>query len=214
MFQNSGTGTASAKGPDLSNWDTSGVTNLQNFMYIVKFLGDSEANANTKMDFASWDLSSITSLYAFTTSNYGYATEVDLSNAAFTNSLTSMQQAFQSYSTATRKVSSITFGSSSDFSGVTTLYGAFRTNNTFTLNLPTNLDLTNLTNAQYMALSSTIETPGYDRFLERLDATWNTALTAGTIEAGGSKYTPGGTAEAAHTSLGVKGWTINDAGPV
>ena len=218
LFVNVGKNAASAKGPDLSNWDTSGVTTNGIFeMFKGAVLpGDTAGNAITKMDLSGWDLSGgITTLFSFMYNNKGLSPEIDLSNAAFTNSLISMQSAFYTASGTTRDFTHITLGSSSDFSNVTTLQNAFRNNTSLTLILPTNLDLTNLVNCTNMATDTTIDTAGYDRFLERLDATWNTALTAGTINAGtNTKYTAGGTAEAAHTSLALNGWNIVDGGSV
>ena len=121
--------------------------------------------------------------------NKGLSTEIDLTNAAFTNSLTSMQSAFYTASGTTRDFTEITLGSSSDFSNVETLQNTFRNNSSLTLNLPTNLDLTNLTNGSNIATDTIVNSAGYDRFLNRLKATWDTNLVAGTLNFGSSQYT-------------------------
>ncbi len=89
-------------------------------------------------------------------------------------------------------------------------YGITTTN----IDFPTNLDLTNLTNASNMLYSTSVMgTANYDNFLIRLDATWNTALSAGTLTMASSQYTIA-TSGTARANLITNGWTITDGGGV
>ena len=61
--------------PDLSNWDTSHLTNVYQMFYANGKL--------TTLDLSSWDLSNVTNASYFTThrsGNYPYITYLDISN--------------------------------------------------------------------------------------------------------------------------------------
>jgi len=74
-------------------------------------------------------------------------------------------------------------------------------------------NVSNVSNMQHMFTGISLSTPNYDSLL----IAWSQlTLQNGVIfDAGGSKYTAGGAAEAARNSIIFNyGWTINDGGPV
>lgn len=133
-------------------------------------------------------------------------------NMTTTNALTS----FINFVRNASKVSSITFGSNMDFSGVTTFQTAFYNINSSptTLVFDSAVDFGSVTNLVSIVGPSSrkIATSDYDALLVRLEATNSNTVNLG---ANVSNYTAGGAGETARAALiADHSWTITDGGPV
>tara|TARA_Y100000748_G_C15487530_1_gene485317 strand:- start:434 stop:2257 length:1824 start_codon:yes stop_codon:yes gene_type:complete len=211
MFLNVGASNSPAKpGPNIvgMNLYANGNTSIQGMFQSMKTSNDYRpiysalpVNGATPLAFT---------LTFYISSNNSTAGVLDLSGwtCVFGASLTS--------SFRTGNWTSIDFGNNIDFSNVTHLSHTFYTNNNLTSIIwPTGLDLTNLVvGTNMMPSNKSMGQTNYEHFLVRMDATWNNALTAGTLTAGTSTYATGSAAETAKNNLIANGWTITDGGAV
>lgn len=201
-FRNISVTGAGSAAPNVTNWDTSLVTTFASCF-------DSADLISGTLEIESWDVSLTTTLQQMFYKVTQLPSPLDLSSWTIPNTCTSLYGTFRA-SNAT----DVTFGSGSDFSGITTMGYMFYGITTTNIDFPTNLDLTNLTNASNMLYSTSVMgTANYDNFLIRLDATWNTALSAGTLTMASSQYTIA-TSGTARANLITNGWTITDGGGV
>ena len=116
---------------------------------------------------------------------------------------------------AATELQSITFGSTSDFSGVTTFQNCFATNTSITsINFPNNADFSSVTVMTNFIQPGTqgMTVAEYDNFLLRFDAT--NSNSGMTITMGTSQYTGGGAAATARANIVARGNTITDGGAV
>ena len=114
-------------------------------------------------------------------------------------------------------LTTVTWGSGSDFSAVTTIAEHCQNAPVTTYTFPTNADFsavasgTNFLNNS--GTSNGMGQTGYENFLVRMDAT--NSATPGTLNMGGlSVYGTGSAAETARTALLTAGWSITDGGAV
>ena len=186
--------------PNIASLDTSGVTSMNQCFNSSKF--------TSTLDLSGWDMSANTNLYRFLFNNDGI-TSIDASSWAFTNALTTMKEMIRG-----SEVTDITFGSSSDFSGITDFQNfSLGCLSLTSIDFPTNADFSAVTiMTNFMGNTETnMSTAEYDNFLTRFDATnTNDGMTLGF---GQVKYSPSlATTRTAIINQGT-GNTIIDGGP-
>jgi surface protein len=191
MFQR-----ASAFNQDLNNWNVSNVTNLSTmFRDAFSFSGN----------ISSWDVSNVTTMQNmfFATSSFnGNISSWDVS------SVTNMSGMFRSFGSTACIFNGDINGW--DVSSVTNMDLMFANNDAFDQNVGS-WNLSSLTNSDRVFLNVELSTANYDSTL----IGWaNTGVPNGlTFNFGISKYTSGGTAEAArNTLINTYNWTIIDGG--
>ena len=153
-------------------------------------------------------MSANTDLYRFLYNNDG-VTSIDASSWAFTNALTTMQDMIRG-----SEVTDIEFGSSSDFSGITTFQNfSLSTNSLTSIDFPANADFSSVTNmTNFMGASDThMSTAEYDNFLVRFNAT--NSNSGMTLSFGQCQYTTA-TSGTAHAAIIARGNTIIDNGGI
>tara|TARA_R100001594_G_scaffold14892_1_gene31572 strand:- start:1495 stop:3237 length:1743 start_codon:yes stop_codon:yes gene_type:complete len=186
--------------PNIASLDTSAVTTMNQCFINTKF--------TSTLDLSGWDMSANTNLYRFLNNNDGI-TSIDASSWGFTNALTTMKDMLKG-----SEVTDITFGSGSDFSGITNFQEFCKDcNNLTSIDFPTNADFSSVTNmTNFMSSSkSNMSTAEYDNFLVRFNATnSNSGMTLGF---GKCKYTIA-TAGTAHAAILARGNTIIDDGGI
>lgn len=185
--------------PNVSTLDTSSVTTFTNCWR--------QAKLTTNPDMSNWDMSSAIVLQEMIRDSDGI-TSIDATNWGITSSVTTFNS-FARYS----ELEDITFGSGSDFSGVTHFGSTFyQCNNLTSIDFPTNADfssVTTMTNFMSNTLAN-MSVAEYDNFLLRFDATnSNSGIT---LSFGKCQYTGGGAVATAHASIIAKGNTIIDDG--
>jgi surface protein len=186
--------------PNVSGLDTSAVTTMNQSFINSKF--------TTTLDLSGWDMSANTTLYRFLYNNDGI-TSVDASSWAFTNALTTMEDMIRG-----SEVTDIEFGSSSDFSGITTFQSfSLSTNSLTSIDFPTNADFSSVTNmTNFMgAADAHMSTAEYDNFLVRFNAT--NSNSGMTLSFGLCQYTTA-TSGTAHAAIIARGNTIIDNGGI
>ena len=163
---------------ELSNFDVSGATNMNNMFQSSKWT----SNLNSSVE--GWNPSSVTDI---TSMFYLCSTIGDLDLSSWnTGAIVNLNNWCRN-----SNCTSLIFGSNWDFSSVVTMNYMFYavlspvTNVVF----PTNADFSSLTNAVSMISSGGMGTSNYDNFLDRMQVTWNTALSPTTIAVGSSQYT-------------------------
>ena len=204
--------------PDFSAWDTSGVTSMYGMFWSASAFNG---------DVSTWDVSSVTSL------GYMFFLAADFNNDISgwdTSSNLNMQNMFkQAYDFNqdisgwdTSKVTSAAQSFSQcfnfnqpigawDVTSVTTFFKALENCDDFDQSLA-GWDISGAAVLTSLMVSSTgISTANYDATLIAWDAQGSMAFS-GTVNFGGSKYTSGGAAEAARTSLISKWGGIIDGG--
>jgi surface protein len=208
FFYQTGYTTPGSAPPNVSNWDTSSVTNMENMFRQAKWSGGS-------VDVSSWDVSSLTGTglrYMFREA-VGLTAGIDTSGWQIPAGLTNMSY-FAHYSDLG---GDIDFSHAScDLSGITTWISTFQGTGLTGFKLHGSSSfaaVTTMTNMFYVG-TVLIPTADYDALLLRLAATaTNTGVTLG---ANASNYTLGGAVEIARdtTLKAGRSWTINDAGGV
>lgn len=199
-FENVGVTTPTPP-PNISQFDTSNVTEMFQTFQSAKF--------TSTLDLSGWDFSSATTMFRFMYLNDGI-TSIDATNWNISNSLTNMQGAFRQSG-----LQSITFGSTSNFSGVTTFQNCFLNSTSMTsINFPNNADFSSVTAMTNFLGASTqgMTVAEYDNFLLRFDAT--NSNSGMTLSMGTSQYTGGGAAATARANIVARGNTITDGGAV
>jgi surface protein len=202
---------------DIGGWDVSGVTNMSSM-----FNGASSFNQNI----GSWDVGNVTNMGSMFNGATSFNQNIgswDVSN------VTAMGSMFSGATSFNQNISSW------DVSGVTNISQMFRSASTFNQNIGS-WDVSNVTNMSLMFYSATsfnqdigswdinqvtnflnfmfgvtLSTVNYDALLIDWDAQGAMSFS-GTVNFGGSKYTSGGAAEAARTSLISKWGGITDGG--
>ena len=227
--------------PDLSGWDVSGVTLMQNtFSYCALFNGNISNWVHSgvtrimrivrscpqfNQDLSGWDVSGVTlweeAFYGCGSFNGSVAGWVPQGN---------MQEAFQSCGSFTGtgvetwNTSAVTglfrlFADDGVFNGnvsgwntgnITSANRAFYNADSFDQNI-SGWVVPQMNLREFMMNSTGLSTANYDALLIAWDAQGAMSFS-GTAHFGGSKYTSGGTAAAARTSLITKWGAITDGG--
>ena len=189
--------------PTVADWSMPNATgNIYNLFREAKYTAGSTITLN-------WNYPNCTSMQQTFYIIKGVST-LNI-NMTTTNVLTN----FLNCARSAASISSITFGSNMDFSGVTNFQTAFYAMAaTCNLVFDSAVDFSSVTNLVSIVGSGSrkMTTSSYDAFLVRLEAT--NSNTVG-LSAGQSNYTgsgAGGTARAA--LIADHGWTITDGGPV
>jgi len=154
-------------------------------------------------DMSGWDVSNITSMYFV----FGYcsAFNQDIGGWDISN-VTDMRYMFYHASAFDQDISGW------DTGNVTNMYAMFYYASAFDQDIG-GWDVASVTNMAYMFSGVTLSTAHYDSLLIGWAA--QSVQTGVTFDAGNSKYTAGGDAEAARTELiNTYGWTITDGGAV
>ena len=177
--------------PDFSRWDTSSVTNMFN-----TFAGCSLFNS-----FLNWDTSSVTNMSAM----FQNCTSFNQLLSWDTSSVTSMNAMFYLATSFNQPLNW-------DTSNVTDMTSMLRIVSNFDQDISA-FDINQVSGFNNFMLGSTLSTANYDALLIAWDAQGAMSYS-GTVNFGGSQYTAGGAAEAAHISLEAKWGTIIDGGSV
>ena len=209
-------GCTSFTGTGLSTWDTSNATSLTGLFSSCTSLTGGYAN---------WNVSNVTSLQ----STFNNCDSITDSFASWdTSAVTSMSQTFQSNNATLVGIENW------DTSAVTNMYRTFngatnmnRNIGSWNTSLVTNMgemlrsaaidqdlsswDINQVTNFSGFGIGITLSTANYDALLIAWDAQGAMSYS-GTVNFGSSKYTAGGAAEAARTSLISKWGGITDGG--
>jgi surface protein len=212
--------------PDLNSWDVSSVTLFGNYQSGV-FFGAS--NANPKIEL--WDVSSGTSfrdMFWFTQfnrdiSNWNISSATGLALSGMF-AFTPFNQPIQNW-TLPPAVTSLGENNQGMFyqssfnqpigvwntSNIVRMRQVFQNATSFDQDI-SNWQVTQVTDLLNFMQSVTLSTANYDALLIAWDAQGAMSYS-GTVNFGGSKYTAGGAAEAARTSLISKWGGITDGGP-
>jgi surface protein len=174
-----------------ANWDVSNVTSLQTTFLNCDSITDS---------LASWDTSSVTSMYGTFVSNSALLVGIENWD---TSAVTNMYRTFTNATNMNRNIGSW------NTSLVTNMNEMLRS--TAIDQDLSSWDINQVTNLSGFGIGITLSTANYDALLIAWDAQ-GTMSYSGTVNFGSSKYTPGGSAEAARTSLIGKWGGITDGG--
>jgi hypothetical protein len=203
---------------DLDNWDTSGFTNISNM-----FTGAILFNGNL----SGWTLSSVTIATAFlqgTAFNNNSIDNWEVKTIQLFNSFfreTSFNQDISGWDmSAATRVDQMFFGNTAFnqniggwvLSNCTRMDYMLFNNDSFDQDI-SGWDINQVSNfLSFMQSATGLSTANYDALLIAWDAQGAMSYS-GTVNFGGSKYTSGGAAEAARTSLISKWGGITDGGP-
>jgi surface protein len=177
---------------DISSWDVSSVTNMSNM-----FSGASSFN----QDIGDWDVSSVTNMGRMFLSATSFNQNIgawDVSN------VTDMNRMFLSATSFNQNISSW------NVSSATAMDSMFQSATSFNQNIGS-WDINQVTNFTNFMNGVTLSTANYDALLIAWDAQGAMSYS-GTVNFGLSKYTAGGAADAARTSLISKWGGITDGG--
>ena len=208
MFYQTGYTTPGSAPPNVSNWDTSGVTTMENMFRQAKWGGGS-------IDVSSWDVSNVTGFgmrFMFREA-VGLTAGLDTSGWQISSNVTDMSN-WAYYSDLGGDID--LSHASCDLSGITTWAAAFQGTalTGFKLHASSSFAaITSMTNMFYVG-TVLIPTADYDALLLRCAAT-NTNTNV-TLTATASNYTLGGAVETARDTTLIAGlsWTINDSGGI
>ena len=187
----------------IGSWDVSSVTSMSNmFNNATSF----------NQDIGNWDVSSVTSMYRMLYNASSFNQDIgnwDVSNVS------DMGEMFRNASSFNQDIGSW------DVSSVTSMSNMFRDASSFNQDIGS-WDINQVSSFANFMLNLTLFTTNYDALLVGWEATLQAAYPSGTgypytinIHFGGSKYTLGGAAETARTSLiNNFGWTITDGGGI
>jgi surface protein len=179
---------------DISNWNVSGITIMVGTFRDARLFNQ---------DISSWDVSSVTSMSSMFREAYDFNQDISGWN---TSSVTSMSGMFRSASDFNQPIGTW------NTSLVTNMSEMLFDADGFSQNIG-NWDVNQVTNlSNFMQLATGLSTANYDALLIAWDAQGAMSYS-GTVNFGGSKYTSGGAAEAARTSLISKWGGITDGGP-
>jgi surface protein len=203
---------------DISSWDVSNVTNMQSmFVGATSFNQDitgwDVSNVNNmgymfisatsfNQDITGWNVSSVTTMREMFRSAFSFNQNIgswDVSN------VNDMQRMFQSATSFNQNIGSW------DVGNVTNMNTMFYSATSFNQDIGS-WDINQVTNFLNFMFGVTLSTVNYDALLIDWDAQGAMAYS-GTVNFGGSKYTSGGAANAARTSLIAKWGGITDGGP-
>jgi len=184
----------------IKNWDVSNVNlfgiassgsvgGMFSFSAFNQPIGNWTINTSASVGMAQ--------MFAFSAFNQ----PIDAWNVSTVNTMQSMFQATTAFN---QPLGSWNTGN------VTTMRAMFLSNTTFDQDI-SNFDVNQVTDL-FNFMSSTLSTVNYDALLIAWDAQGAMSYS-GTVNFGGSKYTAGGAAEAARTSLITKWGGITDGGP-
>jgi surface protein len=177
---------------DIGSWDVSNVNNMGN-MFV---------SANTfNQNIGSWDVGNVTNMsYMF---NSATSFNQDLNGWDVSN-VTTMREMFRNAFTFNQNIGSW------DVSNVNDMQRMFQSATSFNQDIGS-WDINQVTNFTNFMVGVTLSTVNYDALLIDWDAQGAMSYS-GTVNFGGSKYTSGGAAEAARTSLITKWGGITDGG--
>jgi len=199
---------------DLSGWDLSSATNLNNMFTATSF----------NQDISNWDVSGVTSLtWTFQSSAFNQPLDNwDVSQVTSFNGMFYLNRDFNQPipSWTCEKATSLSqMFRQSDFnqdisafntSLVTNMWYMFFGNAVFDQDI-SSWDINQVTDFSRFMDHLTLSTANYDALLIAWDAQGAMSYS-GTVNFGGSKYTSGGAAETARTSLITKWGGITDGG--
>jgi len=178
--------------------DLSSTTNLFQFAFNCSSL--------TTLDVSNWDVSNIVSFQNFVLGCTNL-TELDVSNWNTSNVLNFAQFISNCDALSTIDVSNWNTAKVQNFG----FFAAFSDNLTDIIGIE-NLDISSITNFSGFLRLITLPTSRYDQLLINYEA--QNPPTNLSFDGGNSKFTAGGAAEAARTSLATTyNWVITDGGP-
>jgi len=201
----------------LDNWVHSGLTSLHTFFFNCdRFAGNLD----------SWDTSGVTNWYEtfrganfFNASMAGWVIRGNIQGSFLCNSNNTLQGLGMDTWDTSQMTRFAAFGCANlnpdvtnwDTSALTNAQGCWQSCSSFNRSMA-NWDINQVTNFTNFMLGSSLSTANYDATLIAWDAQGAMSFS-GTVNFGGSKYTSGGAAEAARTSLISKWGGIIDGGP-
>jgi surface protein len=184
---------ATSLNQDISNWDVSSVTNMS-FM----FRNASSFNQNI----SSWDVSSVTDIRNIFSGATSFNQNISSWNVS---GVTNMSFMFNGATSFNQNIGSWNVSSVTDMSAM------FQNATSFNQDI-SDWDINQVSSFTNFMNGATLSTANYDLLLVDWDAQGAMSYS-GTVNFGGSKYTAGGAAEAARTSLISKWGGIIDGGP-
>ena len=206
---------------EVRNWGEVEWSTMQAAFYGCSNLGSEQANDNPNLssvtsmsqmfrnassfnqDIGGWDVSSVTNMSQMFLAATSFNQDIGGWDVRSVTNMTFMLQAATSFNQDI---------GGWDVSSVTSMTFMFRFATSFNQDIGA-WDVSSVTNMTDMFLSVTLSTPNYDALL----IGWNSLPSLQSnvnFNAGGSKYTAGGAAETARTSLATTySWTITDGGP-
>jgi surface protein len=227
---------------NINSWDVSGVTNIsQVFMSCSNFnqnIGGWDVSNVTDMsqmfqnassfnqDIGAWDVSNVNNMNNIFNGATSFNQDIgawDVSNVNNMNNIfsgaTSFDQDINGWDVSNvNNMSNMFFGATSfnqdingwDVSNVNNMRQMFRNATSFNQNI-SSWDINQVTDFSNFMFGVTLSTVNYDALLIAWDAQGAMSYS-GTVNFGGSKYTSGGAAQAARTSLISKWGGITDGG--
>tara|TARA_R100001460_G_scaffold50290_2_gene88621 strand:+ start:2164 stop:3933 length:1770 start_codon:yes stop_codon:yes gene_type:complete len=185
--------------PNITNWNTSNVTNMQNLFFGVSF--------TTNPDISTWDFSSVTNLSQFIRDSAG------ITSATFNN----ISSACVNFNSKIRgsEIVTIVYNSNCDLSAINTYtHYAFNTSSLVNQTFDSGASFAAVTTFANAWNGTSMNTASYDVILVRCEAT-NSNTIVGAFGANNTKYTKApSAAETARAALiADHGWTFSDDGP-
>jgi surface protein len=178
--------------PNINNWDVSMVTNLSTLFRSTPF----------NQPIGLWDISNVNTLFRMFESNSTFNQDI---TGWDTSSVNNFGEMFKNATSFNQAIGGW------DTSLVTAMKETFQGATSFNQDI-SNWDVNQVTNLSGFMAGITLSTANYDALLIAWDAQGAMAYS-GTVNFGTSKYTAGGAAQAARTSLISKWGGITDGGP-
>jgi len=229
MFQ-SATSFNNGGSPDIDNWDVSSVTTFGNFYNAAMFYGATSFNqpigswntisvtdmqamfvnaSSFNQDIGAWNVSSVTNMsYMFvnaTSFNNGGSPDIDNWDVSGVISGNQFREMFWNATTFNQPIGSWNMSNATNVSKMLSNADAFDQDiSAWDINQVSNFD-------SFMQNATGLSTTNYDALLIGWDSQGAMSYS-GTVNFGLSKYTSGGAAEAARTSLISKWGGITDGG--